>query len=291
MADDSTPQTKPTREWLFKSDGQVFGPVVEGHLVELVMQGRLGPETEVAGEEGRWRALSEVPGFLVHIRKAEARARIEKEVTGARNLARRRGAVRLLLYVATATVLCGGVSAGAYLLATRRPWQRESALLANFGDGITIGAVSIHASRRAAATDAEDEIAVPDPSSSASPVRSRHSPGGPPATRPAASNPHASDLVLSAYDPARIQQSVARQRGALAPCLREEAARSPEFSGEIPIEFAIGNEGRVVALWIDEPRFKSGALRDCLLARLSEFTFDKFPGERPVVSLSLRIAR
>jgi hypothetical protein len=87
----------------------------------------------------------------------------------------------------------------------------------------------------------------------------------------------------------RIQEVVARRQGSLAPCLREEARRSPEWAGEIPIEFAVGNDGRVAALWIDEPRFKSGELRECLLRRLAEWEFDRFPGQRPVVSLAFRI--
>ena len=95
--------------------------------------------------------------------------------------------------------------------------------------------------------------------------------------------------MLSRYDPRRIEEAVARQRGSLAPCLREEARRSPEFSGEIPIEFAVGNDGKVAALWIDEPRFKSGPLRECLLQRLQGWSFDPFPGSRPVVSLTFRV--
>jgi hypothetical protein len=95
--------------------------------------------------------------------------------------------------------------------------------------------------------------------------------------------------VLAKYDGARIREVVARRQNSLAPCLREELARSPEFSGQIPIEFAVGNEGRMVALWIDEPRFKSGPLRDCLLAKLREWSFDVFPGERPVVSLAIKM--
>jgi hypothetical protein len=99
------------------------------------------------------------------------------------------------------------------------------------------------------------------------------------------------DLVLAQYDPARIQGVVARRQGSLASCLREEARRSPEFAGEIPIEFAVGNDGKVATLWIDEPRFKSGPLRDCILGKLREWSFDSFPGQRPVVSIAFRMGR
>jgi hypothetical protein len=100
------------------------------------------------------------------------------------------------------------------------------------------------------------------------------------------------DLVAAPrYDAARIQAVVAREQRSLAACFREEAARSPDFRGDVPLEFAVGNDGRVAALWIDEPRFRQGPLRDCLLAALGRWRFDPFPGQRPTVSLAFRIGR
>lgn len=281
----------PPREWLFKDDGQVFGPITHDQLVDLVVQGRVGAATLVAGEDGRWRPLGSVSGFLVHLKKAEARVRVEAEVTGSRKLARRRTALHGAAAALAFVILVGGAGAGAWLLATKRPWEKRSKLLDDFGDGIAIGSVRVGGGARAVAS--EDEIAVPDVSS----LPQHEGPGRP--VRKVASAPHPArpggapggDLVLAQYDPARIQDVVARRQGSLAPCLREESRRSPEFSGEIPLEFAVGNDGKVVALWIDEPRFKSGPLRDCVLAKLREWTFDSFPGQRPVVSLVFRVGR
>ncbi|GEJ57226.1 AgmX/PglI C-terminal domain-containing protein [Anaeromyxobacter diazotrophicus] len=282
-----------TREWLFKDGVQVFGPIPEARLVELLLEGRVGPGTLVANEDGAWRPASEVPGFLVHLRKAEARARVEAEVTGAARLARRRTALQGSALAVVILLLVTLVGVGAFLLATRR-WERRSALLDDLGDGIAITSARVGNGARSSAAD--DEIAIPD------------LPAGAPAGASAAPKPHAAaaargarpgaatgsaeggDLVMAQYDPRRIQAVVARQQGSLAPCLRDEAKRSPEFAGDIPIEFAVGNDGRVAALWIDEPRFKSGPLRECLFARLREWSFDRFPGQRPVVSLSFRIS-
>lgn len=283
-----------TREWLFKDGGQIYGPVPEARLAELLLEGRLDGRTEVAGEDGAWRPLAQVPGFLVHLRKAEARARVEAEATGAARLERRRNALQgsaLLVAIVLLVALVGGT---AFFLATRRPWERKSALLADLGDGIAISSARVGGGSRAAALD--DEIAVPDlrappPGGGAATPRPRPATAAHPA-RPgrATGTAEGGDLVLAQYDPRRIQEVVAQRQASLAPCLREEARRSPEFSGDIPIEFAVGNDGRVAALWIDEPRFKSGPLRDCLLAHLREWSFDPFPGQRPVVSLSFRIS-
>jgi hypothetical protein len=95
--------------------------------------------------------------------------------------------------------------------------------------------------------------------------------------------------VESSWDPSHIEAVVAREQRTLAPCVRAEADRAPGWSGEIPIEFAIGNDGRVAQLWIDGERRSSAELRSCLTAALGRWSFRPFPGERPVVSLSFRV--
>jgi hypothetical protein len=278
-----------TREWLFKDGAQIYGPVPETKLVELLLEGRVRGDTLVAGEDGAWRALADVPGFLVHLRKAEARARVEAEVTGAARIARRRTALQGSALVIAILLLVALVGTGAFLLATRR-WERRNALLDDLGDGIAVSSARVGGGARATAGDDEIEIPELHPGSPGASAKQR-APGVPRAhAGPATGTAEGGDLVMAQYDPRRIQEVVARRQGSLAPCLRDEAKRSPEFSGDIPIEFAVGNDGRVAALWIDEPRFKSGPLRECLFARLREWSFDKFPGQRPVVSLSFRIS-
>lgn len=283
-----------TREWLFKADGQVFGPIDEDRLLQLVAEGRITGATQVAQGEGAFQPIASLPGFLVHLRKAEARARVEAEVTGARRLERRRAAARMGALAAATFALLAVAGLVAWYLATRRPWERQSSLLADLGDGIAIGPARVGQSKRS--VQAQDELALPvvaepprEPSRHAAPPRRAATAPAPKASANGAIR--GGGLVLAQYDPARIQEAVARQRGSLASCLRQEAHRSPEFSGEIPIEFAVGNDGRVAALWIDEPRFKSGALRDCVLEKMRAWVFDAFPGQRPVVSLALRIGR
>ncbi len=290
MPNETLETTDPAREWLFKADGQVFGPVREDDFVELILQGKVGAATEVAREDGVWRPLGTAAGFLVHLRKAEARARVEAEVTGSRKLARRRSARQVTAAALALLVLVGAAGAGAWFLAIRRPWEKRSSLLDDFGDGIAVGAVRVGSGPRAAAgARSEDEIAIPDADATphGAPARPRRVAS---AARPGGSA-QGGDLVLAQYDSARIQGVVARRQGSLAPCLREEARRSPEFAGEIPIEFAVGNDGKVATLWIDEPRFKSGPLRDCILGKLREWSFDSFPGQRPVVSIAFRMGR
>src|SRR6266536_5140048 len=220
----AVPAAASTREWLFKAEGQVFGPVPEAQLVELLFQGRIGGGTEVAGDDGAWRPLAQVPGFLVHLKKAEARARVEAEVTGARKLARRRSALQGTAAAGVVVALVANGGAGAWFLATRRPWERRSSLLDDFGDGIAVGSVRVGGGPRAAA---DDEIAIPDLAVADARPKRAGAPRPPRAAGGAATGSAVGgELVLAQYDPSRIQQVVARRQGSLAPCLREEASRS-----------------------------------------------------------------
>jgi hypothetical protein len=283
-------------EWLFKRGGQVYGPVSGKRLAEMLYKGDLETGALVSSGDGTWRGLSEIPAFLVHVRKAEAALRVEREVTGARQLRlrkRRRATVSAVVVLLVAT---GGAGYGAWSYAQRQ--GATNPLLEDFGSGIRIAvAARIGTGRRAA----DDEVAVQIESFDAPRSAARRQAAGAPHAGTAAGGASAAgaarglaeggDLVAAQYDPARIQAVIAREQRTLAPCFKAEADRSPDFSGDIPLEFAVGNDGKVAQLWIDDPRFKAGPLRDCLLQKLSGWRFDPFPGQRPTVALAFRIGR
>jgi hypothetical protein len=276
---DSTLEGAGPGEWLFKRGGQVYGPVSAQALLSMVFRGELDGQTPVAAEDGSWRPLGSVPAFVVHVKKAEAQLRVEREVTGARQLARRRSLLRTSVAAALALAALAGGGYGAYWLATRKPWLGKSALLEDFGNGIAVASpVRVGGGRHLAEAE-EVEVPAGEPAAPRRATRPR------PAARAAGG-----EVVMAQYDAAHIQAVVAREQRTLAPCLRSEAQRSPDFTGEIPIEFAVANDGRVAQLWVDEPRFKRGELYDCMLRTLRTWAFKPFPGARPTVSLSFRVA-
>jgi hypothetical protein len=278
------PHAEAESEWTFQRDGHVFGPVSQARLREMMFAGEVAGETPVSENGGPYRPLSGVGRFLVDLRKAEAHLRVEREATDSRRLAERRRRLRRAGGIALALLVAGAGLGGAAWLAAARPWQRRSALLEDFGQGIAIAAPARIGAGRDPAAEAED-LAIPEESAPA--------PGRPAraARRPQARAARAPEdgLVQARWDRGDIQAVVAREQRSLAPCLREEARRSPDFAGEIPIEFAIGNDGRVAALWIDEPRFKGGPLHACLLRTLQGWRFRPFPGQQPVVAIAFRV--
>jgi hypothetical protein len=278
-------------EWLFRRGEQVFGPIDSRGVAAMLYRGELDERTLVSSGDGAWRPLGEIPIFLVHAKKAEAALRVEREVTGQRLLRERRRRRRAIAVALGVVLLVAGAAGGGFLLARRR--AATSPLLEDFGAGIRIAsAARVGVSSRAP----DDEVEVTfERLDEAAPRRER----APQREAPAAKAPgraatgavDGGELVAAHFDERKIQAVVSREQRTLVPCFREEAARSPEFAGDVPIEFAIGNDGRVATLWIDEPRFRNGPLRDCVERALGSWRFEAFPGQRPTVSLAFRIGR
>src|SRR6266542_919164 len=118
-------------EWLFRRDGQVFGPIDSRALVAMLYRGEIDARTTVSSGDGSWLPLGEMPAFLLHARKAEAGLRVEREVTGARLLRARRHRRRALSFAVAGLLLVAAAVGGALLLARRS--RDTSPLLEDFG--------------------------------------------------------------------------------------------------------------------------------------------------------------
>jgi hypothetical protein len=279
------------REWLFRRDGQVFGPIDSHALAAMLYRGEIQANTPISEGDGTWRKLSEVPGFLVHVKKAEAGLRVEREVTGARMLRARANRRRTVALGVAALLLVAGAVGGALHLARRA--RETSPLLEDFGAGIGLASAARVGAGAPRSAAGEELVDVPmDAPAGTAPARRAPAASASAASRRSAGDVEGGDLVdAPRYDAAKIQAVVAREQRALVACFRAEADRSPDFQGDVPIEFAVGNDGRVAALWIDEPRFRAGPLHDCVRGALARWRFDPFPGQRPSVSLAFRIGR
>jgi len=116
----------------------------------------------------------------------------------------------------------------------------------------------------------------------------------PPDKKPArtgtvSSDPDGLDMGVE-YDQEAINRVVEKNKGKLRFCLAEEVKRRPGFTAKIPIEFTIGNDGRVSKLWVDHPQLKQGPLHQCFLDELRKWPFKPFNGSGPSVGLTFNIA-
>ncbi len=286
-------------QWLFRMGDLVLGPITASQVVEKLYTGELTPDSLVApAGEREFRNLRDTAAFQVHIARFEAQGRVAQTmlVEQARNQKR----VKVLAGVAAGVALLLGVT-GWYL-------ARNAAVYGLFGateegDGITMDPPTIRLAQ--ARADDEDLFAYPtnDPrrpdrpagqgsasGKSGGAVASAAVGNRPPRTGSVSTDPDGLEMAQQ-FDQGAINRVVAGNQSKLFHCFKEEAERTPGLAAKIPMEFVIGNDGRVAKLWVDNPQFKQGPLYECLLAELKKWPFKAYDGERATVGLSFNIGK
>ncbi|MCY0995650.1 AgmX/PglI C-terminal domain-containing protein [Myxococcus sp. MISCRS1] len=290
-------------QWLFRHGDLVLGPVSGSVIVEKLKTGELTPESPLAlAGERDFHPMREVEPFKVHVALSEARARVDAAVLVEREKNHKR------------VLVLGGVAAGlALVLGTVGIYvARNAAVHGWFGEdefeGIEMEAPVI----RVAQARQDDEELFDYPTQGA--VK----PGTPAGTKPTGASTSKPTAVASAsrtddrrpprpagsvgtdpdgmevaqqFDQSAINRVVAGNKSTLFKCFKEEAERSPGLAAKIPLEFVIGNDGKVNKLWVDNPQFKKGPLYECLLTELQKWPFRAYEGERATVGLSFNIGK
>ncbi len=302
-------------DWLFRQEGLVLGPVSAKKLVEMLYAGQIDGRTEIApmGSPG-FLPLARVEAFRVPFAKAEAKRRVD--LTAAQDKARsaRVRNVKALVIAVSGVILLGAATSGAWYLATNTGNDDlEAYALANISvdppkiwgttgseDAEELleypGAAPAPAKKPTAAATA---AATPRPSPSkpapiaAATTTKAQKPSRKPAPSGAAGlGPADTDGMQTAqFDQGAINKVVSQNQKRLFGCFKEEAERTPGFAAKIPLEFVIGNDGRVAKLWVDNPRYKNGPLYDCLFRELQKWPFKAYDGERATVGLSFNIGK
>jgi hypothetical protein len=315
-------------DWLFRQEGLVLGPVPAAKIVELLFTGVLDGRSEVAPMgSSEFQPLAQVDFFKIHCAKAEAKRRVDLADEKDRVQQARRRNLRLALIGGIALVLAIGAGLAATQLAIHNPWKDPDELA--FAD-ISMDPPVISVARAQGADEeliAYPGRELP-PKSIPKPPAGKPAPSAPTAaapakpaattpgqqagtTRPAKPERPARRTVASAsssrpvedpsdpdgmslqpqFDQAAINAVVASKQKSLFPCFVEEAKRTPGLATRIPLEFVIGNDGRVSKLWVDHPQFKTGPLFECLFGELKKWPFKAYEGERATVSLSFNIGK
>lgn len=294
-------------EWLFRQGELVLGPLTAEQIIKKLYAGEIDAKTAVQKMgDGNFRRLGDIDTFRIHVAKSEAKARVDKSAVSQAEAQAKKRNVKIAISVAVATVVAIAMGYGAYWMAVNTPWKdvEEEA----FGDIV----ISIEPGEiKLAKANLEDEELVDYPlgkSGKKTPTaiaqNTKKEPGSKPdgtklakahtAKSNARVNNEAEDpdgMQTEKIDQASVQRAVAAKQKTLYPCLVDEAKKDPSLSTKIPIEFVIGNDGKVAKLWVDHPRFKTGPLRDCLLQKMQAWKFDAFQGEARSVSLAFKIGK
>jgi hypothetical protein len=297
------------QQWLFRQGDLVLGPLTGRQLVDKLYTGELNADTLVAPPGVRdFSRIRDVEAFKVHVARAQAKARVDAELRAERERVMRK---RMIL---------GGAAAAVTLVLALGAWQvaRWAAVHGPGGegedefDGISVELPTITLAK--ARTSEEELIAYPSGTRSpdkpaGTDSRPKPQPSITPPSKPAAGTPAgavaartekkpgsvSSDPdgldVGTEFDQDAINKVVKSNQNSLRRCLKEEAERRPGFVARIPIEFVIGNDGRVSKLWVDHPQLKQGPLYECFLTELKKWPFKPYKGSLASVGLAFTVGK
>lgn len=289
------------QQWLFRQGDLVLGPMTGQQLVEKLFTGEMTGDTLIAppGERDFVR-IADVDIFKVHVARAIAKARVDADVRAERQLTMRRRMIVGVVGAAVTVALAVGAWQVARWAAVHGPGGEEDEYA---GISVDLPTIAVAQARK------DDQELFAYPSSSPRPpdkvasAETKPKPSGTPNTSPtvpaaavATKKPAGSvstepdGLQMSTeFDQASINKVVSSNQKTLFRCLKEEAARRPGFAAKIPIEFVIGNDGRVSKLWVDHPQLKQGPLYECFLGELKKWPFKPYKGELASVNLSFKV--
>jgi hypothetical protein len=267
----------PAGDWMFKKDELVFGPLPAKQLIEKLYAGEITGSTPIAEETGEFRPLRDVPHFTMHLAKAEAKLRVQQEADHFSRGERRSWAWRLATVSLLLVSALGVAGGGAYWVVM----QKQHRLQREIDDIPITGNPPELTAGGSTANGQDDEVALPLPGS----------PGGIAAHKPhhVAGHPDPDGLTTTHYETSTIIAAELRQKGALIPCIKQELARTPGFRGDVRFSLAVGNDGKVAKLWMDDPQFKDSPLQQCFERVTGGWHFAAFEGERATLSDSFHV--
>ncbi len=284
--------------WLFREGELILGPVPSAKIIEKIYGHELDAKSEVqAMGSGRFQRLADVDVFKVHLAKADAKKRVDHvaKVTEASAAKKRNVAIGItagvLLAIGVVVTVVGNY------LAVHTPGKSSEEMA--YGDLISVEAPTITRAKRSGA----DEELVDYPGlgggqKKATPVAvaQKDKPdrpiGAPNPGKQKLNNETQEDsdgLQMAKFDQGMINTVIGAHKRSLFPCLAQ--INKPGVMQKIPIEFVIGNNGRVTKVWVDHPDYKSGQLPECLLKELQKWPFKTYEGEQATVSLSFNIGK
>lgn len=269
--------------WLFRQGELILGPSTAAQITEKIYAGELDGKSEVSSVgSGTFRRLETVELFRVPLAKAAAKHRVDQHAAQVHQKGKQKALIVLLVTLGVAVGL-GTVTIviGKYL-----------AVHGGSGDDqpgeILMTAPTIGRAR----AQGEDELfdyavgSSPKRPTGSRPATPRtQNPGG--AQTPAGDDPDG--MQLGQADQAAVNDVVTRNKKSLNPCLFAAVPR--EQAVKIPIEFSIGNDGKVQRVWVDHNDYKTGALPECLLKELQKWPFKPQPGGALSVNLSFNVPK
>lgn len=277
--------------WLFRQGELILGPVPAPKIIEKIYSHELDAKSEVqAMGSGRFQRLAEIDVFRVHLAKADAKKRVDHVAATTEAASKKRRNVAIGITAGVLLTIAIGVSVAGQYLAVHTPGKSSDELA--YGDLISVEAPTISRAKRSG--NDEELVDYPGLGNVRKPLPTlavRDKPDRPVGPKPKlnAEKDDAEGLQVAKFDQTTINSIVKANQRTLFPCLSQ--INKPGVMQKIPIEFVIGNNGRVSKVWVDNPDYRTGTLPECLLKELQKWPFKNYDGEQATVSLSFNIGK
>lgn len=267
--------------WLFRQGELVLGPVAPEQIIEKIYSHELADKSEVQlMGSGQFKTLAEVDIFKVHLAKAAAKKRVEAHAADHEQKVRKKTGATIAIGVVMVLLTGGALVAVGRYIAVHSPGRSVEELA--WGD-IEVEAPTIAKARN----NDDDLVAYNSPGQPNKPRPGGTRKTGSPGSGQTAAGDDPDGMQMAAFDKSDIDTVVKKHQNSLFPCLKQVA--KPGQVTKVPLEFVIGQGGKVTKVWVDNPDLKESGLQDCLLAQLQKWPFKPVEGESPTVSLSFNI--
>lgn len=257
--------------WLYKLNGQIFGPVSSKVLLEKLYGGEVDAETPIAPQDGEFMALRRYGAFRLHLPKvAEHRAAAEearKKERAAKNAKIR----NWVIFGVVISALVGSVGYGViHSIRTQRVEEAErktedeerrirEEMIENLMASLTIDPPLIEL--------ADDE---------------KQGAGAKGKRRRGAKKAKAGAVLPPTVELTRgeIMEGVTEVFGGLKRCIVEQIQRDPEsVTDRIVLSFSVDNSGTVKNVDLEDRILRKSPIKDCIAGKLAQLKFRKYIGE------------
>jgi len=256
--------------WMYKIDGNVYGPITAQELLEELYRGEIGDDTLVCPEGGKFRPIHEFEVLADHIEQAKvhrAQANAIREKARADKVARTR---RRLLLLTVTLVLAGGAFA------------------------LTIGMIRDYRSEKIAdAQEAElkgelaqllKTVSIEPPLVLETPKRknAQRSNKNRRKTKKSNKQSHKSNGPVSTekLSQGEVMAGVGAVFGQFKNCIVRQIQRDPDsVPARLTLSFMIKNNGNVASPSLDDRILRKSPMMGCMSKAILSVKFRRFKGE------------
>jgi len=274
-------------EWLYRSKGEMRGPVPLKVVAQKLISGEIDLKAEVAKEGGEFHSITRVAAFATHITEAKKQAK--------KRAIAKRG--KLIAIIALLVIGVVGV-AGHFIYGELRKTQAER-------EAQHKAAAEALAKRRAA-NDAVPEMGLVALVSlgTEDSVKIRSAQPGGATAKPKTKTKHGGEEAVGKPEPeemvmqcqlsqADIFGTLKKNLGKINVCVEDEKTRDTQglLPPTLELDFVVQTSGKVAEFSIGDRHYRTGPLNNCMIKAFNSIAFPTSKGANCPVTIPIKIGK